>query len=202
MLRSTASQLTLAESIGRALDGRKCGSQWVARCPAHEDRSPSLSITERNGKVLVCCHAGCSQTDVIAALRARGLWPAAETKTVLTPQEKQDWIRRRHQTDTHLADAERWRRAAVLMVEELLVPLKTALFDPTAGPADPDAVEWHEVYLSYLRRLSGEWLVTEYLVWRRDHPWLTAGMEGSVRDRDLAAEAALEQLWQALEEAK
>jgi hypothetical protein len=28
----------------------------------------------RNGKVLVRCHAGCDQRDVIAALRARGVW--------------------------------------------------------------------------------------------------------------------------------
>jgi hypothetical protein len=48
----------------------------MARCPAHEDRNPSLSITEAtDGKVLLRCHAGCSQEAVIAALRARGLWP-------------------------------------------------------------------------------------------------------------------------------
>jgi putative DNA primase/helicase len=33
-----------------------------------------LSISEKDGKVLYYCHAGCSQTDVIEALKARGLW--------------------------------------------------------------------------------------------------------------------------------
>ena len=48
----------------------------MARCPAHEDRVPSLSIREgSNGRVLVKCHAGCRQDDVIDALRALGLWP-------------------------------------------------------------------------------------------------------------------------------
>ena len=47
----------------------------MARCPAHDDRTPSLSIRDADdGKVLVRCHAGCDQERVIAALRGRGLW--------------------------------------------------------------------------------------------------------------------------------
>jgi putative DNA primase/helicase len=64
-----------AETIAKALAGRRAGGGWIARCPAHEDRKPSLSITEaKGGKVLVRCHAGCEQARVIAALRSRGLW--------------------------------------------------------------------------------------------------------------------------------
>jgi putative DNA primase/helicase len=64
-----------AETIAYALGGRKAGSGWTARCPAHEDRTPSLSICDSNdGKVLVRCHAGCEQVRLIAALRSRGLW--------------------------------------------------------------------------------------------------------------------------------
>lgn len=44
-------------------------------CPAHHDPGPSLSVTERNGRPLVRCHAGCAQDAVIEALRARNLWP-------------------------------------------------------------------------------------------------------------------------------
>ena len=64
-----------ARDIAEALGGRKSGGGWVARCPAHDDRSPSLSIGERDGTILVKCHAGCEQRDVIAGLRDRGLWP-------------------------------------------------------------------------------------------------------------------------------
>jgi putative DNA primase/helicase len=65
-----------AESIAKALSGRKVGSGWMARCPGHDDREPSLSIKQTdNGKILVRCHAGCDQESVIAALRSRGLWP-------------------------------------------------------------------------------------------------------------------------------
>jgi hypothetical protein len=64
-----------AEAIAKALGGRKAGAAWMARCPAHDDRAPSLSIAETcDGKVLVRCHAGCDQRDVIAALRGRGAW--------------------------------------------------------------------------------------------------------------------------------
>jgi 5S rRNA maturation endonuclease (ribonuclease M5) len=46
----------------------------MAKCPAHDDHNPSLSIREKDGKVLVHCHAGCSQDAVLATLNARGLW--------------------------------------------------------------------------------------------------------------------------------
>jgi hypothetical protein len=46
----------------------------MAKCPAHDDHDPSLSIREVDGKVLFHCHAGCAQGDVIDALKARGLW--------------------------------------------------------------------------------------------------------------------------------
>ena len=35
-----------AETIAKALGGRKAGGGWMARCPAHDDRKPSLSIRD------------------------------------------------------------------------------------------------------------------------------------------------------------
>jgi hypothetical protein len=64
-----------AEIIARALGGRSAGRGWMAHCPAHDDREPSLSIREGDDdKVLVRCHAGCDQERVVATLRSRGLW--------------------------------------------------------------------------------------------------------------------------------
>ena len=64
-----------AKSIARALGGRNAGLGWMARCPAHDDREPSLSVCDTDdGKVLVRCHAGCNQSDVIEALSDQGLW--------------------------------------------------------------------------------------------------------------------------------
>lgn len=67
-----------APELARALRGKKSGAGWSACCPAHRDQKPSLSINEHNGKLLVCCHSGCSQEAVIAVLKARGLWSESE----------------------------------------------------------------------------------------------------------------------------
>ena len=63
------------EQIAQALGGarRTSESSWTAKCPAHDDRKPSLSLTCSNGKILWRCHAGCDQAAVTAALLARGL---------------------------------------------------------------------------------------------------------------------------------
>lgn len=43
--------------------------RWLACCPAHDDRSPSLSIRELDdGRVLIHCFTGCSTGDVLAAV--------------------------------------------------------------------------------------------------------------------------------------
>jgi putative DNA primase/helicase len=76
-----------AEIIARALGGYRAGADWVARCPAHDDRKPSLSIRDSgSGIVLVRCHAGCEQTRVIEALRSRGLWTGKRPRSVVAPQ--------------------------------------------------------------------------------------------------------------------
>lgn len=46
----------------------------MCRCPAHDDRTASLSVSDDGEKVLVHCFAGCEQAAVIAALRERGMW--------------------------------------------------------------------------------------------------------------------------------
>jgi len=73
-----------AQTIATALGGHRSGSSWIARCPAHEDRKPSLSISETSdGKVLLHCFAGCDQKEVIEALRERGLWPESGAPRLL-----------------------------------------------------------------------------------------------------------------------
>ncbi len=62
-----------AREITKALRGHWCGSSGTARCPGHDDKNPSLSITERDGKLLVKCFAGCDQSAVWDALRGMGL---------------------------------------------------------------------------------------------------------------------------------
>lgn len=68
-----------ALEIATALKAKRSGRGWVSRCPAHEDRSPSFSITDAGqGRPLVHCFAGCPQKAVIGALRGLGLWGQSE----------------------------------------------------------------------------------------------------------------------------
>ena len=60
-----------ADLLLQKLDGvKQTGTgRWLARCPAHADRHPSLSVRELDdGRVLVHDHAGCSAGDVLAAV--------------------------------------------------------------------------------------------------------------------------------------
>ncbi len=42
--------------------------KYLARCPAHDDRSPSLAITDDEGRVLLHCFAGCDSESVLDAI--------------------------------------------------------------------------------------------------------------------------------------
>ena len=60
-----------AEALLSRLEGvRQTGSgRSIAKCPAHKDRSPSLSITEKSdGTVLINCFAGCSAAEVLGSV--------------------------------------------------------------------------------------------------------------------------------------
>ena len=47
----------------------------TCKCPAHDDGNASLSLTEKDGRLLWHCHAGCTQGSVGDALKAKGLLP-------------------------------------------------------------------------------------------------------------------------------
>lgn len=60
----------LTSTLLPKLDGvKKLASGYQARCPAHEDHSPSLSITPgKTQPIVLHCHAGCQPEDILAAL--------------------------------------------------------------------------------------------------------------------------------------
>ena len=65
------------EEEGRALVER-LGGRWGAsggmcRCPAHDDRTPSLSVRPGRERLLLHCFAGCDSADVLRALQSKGL---------------------------------------------------------------------------------------------------------------------------------
>ena len=42
--------------------------RWIARCPAHDDKGPSLSVRLVDDRILVHCFAGCDAIDVVNAV--------------------------------------------------------------------------------------------------------------------------------------
>jgi putative DNA primase/helicase len=63
--------MTSAAEVIAALGGNS--HTGMCRCPAHDDNNPSLHVDEKNGKLLVHCHAGCSQEAVMSAFREKGI---------------------------------------------------------------------------------------------------------------------------------
>jgi hypothetical protein len=54
-------QLTKVKRTGR--------ESWIACCPAHEDKNPSMTVTEKDdGRVLIHCFAGCSVDSILGAV--------------------------------------------------------------------------------------------------------------------------------------
>src|SRR5215470_16924544 len=61
--------MTVETLLARLEHVRRTPRGWSARCPAHHDRSPSLSIAEgAGGRVLLHCFAGCDYAAVARAL--------------------------------------------------------------------------------------------------------------------------------------
>jgi hypothetical protein len=70
----------VAEKLKKAR--RNADGSWSACCPAHDDRSPSLTLTDSpdNDLLLWHCHAGCTQEEVRMALERAGAMEAGEQR--------------------------------------------------------------------------------------------------------------------------
>jgi len=62
--------LTTIEEFLSRLEGVRQVSEgsWMALCPAHDDRNPSLSIQLADDRILIHCFAGCSPQTVVRAM--------------------------------------------------------------------------------------------------------------------------------------
>jgi hypothetical protein len=54
------SRLNKVKSKGR--------DSWMCECPAHQDKSPSLKIDLKNGKILIKCWSGCDTESILNAI--------------------------------------------------------------------------------------------------------------------------------------
>lgn len=61
--------MTTQEILARLEGVKEASTGWMARCPAHKDKTPSLSINVGSkNKTLLNCHAGCLTKNVVAAM--------------------------------------------------------------------------------------------------------------------------------------
>ena len=96
--------MTPLERILSALTQRECnprrnGKGWSARCPAHEDRRPSLSVSDGDdGRALVRCHAGCTVDAICNAvgLRVAGLMTDGPSRVSTSTQPAQPRKKRQY----------------------------------------------------------------------------------------------------------
>jgi hypothetical protein len=118
--------------------------QWSARCPAHEDKGPSLSVRlGHNGGVLLHCFAACTAAEIVASmgLKLSDLFPPRE-RPVGAPMR----------TPSLLTD----RQALELAADELMFAsiLLTNVFDHGVLPrsADVDRLRQCTGRVCWLRR--------------------------------------------------
>jgi hypothetical protein len=147
-----------AEQIADFLNAQRAGAgRWMAKCPAHPDRSPSLSIREgRDGRVLLRCFAGCKTEEVLkklgltwAAIRGEPMTPAQVQEAAVVRQERE---RRQHQErQVERAAADRLRKLHAI-ADELGSRLAK---DPDAPSGDAVARLFHQT-LDKLRQVEAE----------------------------------------------
>src|SRR6266540_381329 len=104
---------------------KKQGAGWQGHCPAHKDKSPSLSIDQgADTRILLKCHTGCDIDSICLALgiTQADLFPPKQKQTKQATQRKPDgkggWV---------------WNLQGVRRVLYGL---------PELIAADPDAIVW------------------------------------------------------------
>jgi len=107
--------MTAAE-FASLVKGRAVGrNRFQARCPAHRDRLPSLSIAEgKDGRVLLHCFAGCTTNAILSALKLgrRDLFqgpPPSPAQLAALEEERKATEQRKRALGA--AESEAWDRA-------------------------------------------------------------------------------------------
>lgn len=149
-----------AAAIVAAMDGKRGRCACPSCRDAGRDRGGDhLAVREDGGRVLVHCHAGCEQGQVIAALRARGLWPETSWRDWTTEARRQFAAAKRVGAE----DGRRcWRWS--IAVGERLNEAKRAAIDHDSGQMDVRALE---AAAKAAREIEGSGPGAALAAWRR-----------------------------------
>lgn len=109
------------EAVLARLQGvRPNGTGWLARCPAHEDRNPSLSVRDENERVLLHCFAGCTVEDICAALKIKLSDLFAKRREIQKPEPRivREAQKRISGLRSRLTPGDRERAVTVVLADE------------------------------------------------------------------------------------
>ena len=110
---------------------KRTGKGWIACCPAHTDKSASLSVIEADdGKVLLHCFAGCNSLDVVQSV---GLSLADLFPQRLAPQTDAE-----RRAMRQAARESRWAAALGVLAREATVVLIAARMLATGQRLETD----------------------------------------------------------------
>lgn len=107
----------LVEILSRLNKVKVCGDRYMARCPAHPDEDPSLSLSiGREGRIIMRCFAGCKAQQIMSAIRL------PFTMLFPYPEDRQSGLSKeafRTNVETRWEDEKRIKRAQKLYQEAL-----------------------------------------------------------------------------------
>jgi putative DNA primase/helicase len=172
--------MTAAE-LAQALGGRRYGRHWQAPCPAHDDHDPSLSISiSREGVTLVHCFAGCTQDQVIDALRHRGSWANGDAShdQIITPETNKAANRQPERESTAAKALQIWAEGvdphgtlaeAYLTARRLHLPPELRMLVLRFHPACPWKTDRIPCLIAAFRAFAGDTLTGVHRI-RLDQP--------------------------------
>ena len=85
--------MQIEEILNRLDKVTQRGEQYTALCPAHDDKKPSLAITQKDEKILLKCWSGCNANEITGALglKLSDLFIDSD----LTPPQRQEYRQRK-----------------------------------------------------------------------------------------------------------
>jgi hypothetical protein len=94
-LKIFGAEMQIQEILGRLRKPKQIhDSTYQACCPAHDDNSPSMTITQApDGKILFHCFTGCETYDILAAIGLRwgDLFPDTDYKSDKSDLAREIW---------------------------------------------------------------------------------------------------------------
>ena len=142
--------------IADLLHARPVGtSRWMARCPKHQDRSPSLSIREgQSGRILIRCFAGCTTGDILNKL---GLSWADICGEPMTREKIRQSAAERQERELHQKRRRAVERSAFDRLRQLHCisdELGSRLANDPDGPGADDVARLFHETLSKIRQVE------------------------------------------------